>query len=353
MRSAFRSIVLGAILICAALQSTLAGNAIEAGRHDSSPNAQGVSPEPTVDAVTKSRARLASLLSHTSPLACIAEPPPRGEFEKTADYEARVERWKNDCEAAREIADRDLQAAPLTLPLLDTRVQYDADTEQFLMQLTQSDGRMYVAAPARTGVKLWAERKEAWVCRGHVPIAEAPAVKSTLRLLLRFQFAQPTPTRLGDSWIARDVRVLGVRKRDGGENDVVFEVPLTTCAMDRPDAFAGTPIATWQDTGLLAPVDSVPRRVGSGGNIKAPQKLRDVRPVYPPMALSARVQGIVIMEATIGPDGAVKDAKVLRSIPLLDEAALTAVRQWVFAPTLVDGVAVAVIMTVTTQFTLQ
>ena len=90
-----------------------------------------------------------------------------------------------------------------------------------------------------------------------------------------------------------------------------------------------------------------------GGNIKPPQKTSDVQPVYPPIAQSARVQGIVIIEATIGPDGAVKDAKVLRSIPLLDQAALDAVRQWVFTPTLLNGVPVPVIMTVTVQFTLQ
>src|ERR687898_774653 len=99
------------------------------------------------------------------------------------------------------------------------------------------------------------------------------------------------------------------------------------------------------------PPPAAPVRVG--GNIMPPQKTRDVRPVYPPIAQSARVQGIVIIEATIGPDGSVKDAKVLRSIPLLDQAALDAVRQWVFTPTLLNGVPVPVIMTVTVNFTLQ
>ena len=61
----------------------------------------------------------------------------------------------------------------------------------------------------------------------------------------------------------------------------------------------------------------------------------------------------MILEATIGPDGRVQDVKVLRSIPLLDQAALDAVRQWVFTPTLLNGVPVPVIMTVTVQFTLQ
>ena len=63
--------------------------------------------------------------------------------------------------------------------------------------------------------------------------------------------------------------------------------------------------------------------------------------------------GVVIIEATIGPNGAVQEAKVLRSIPLLDAAALDAVRQWTFTPTTLNGVPVPVIMTVTVNFTLQ
>src|SRR5436190_11055759 len=99
------------------------------------------------------------------------------------------------------------------------------------------------------------------------------------------------------------------------------------------------------------PPPQAPVRVG--GNIKQPTKTRDVKPVYPPIAQSARVQGVVIIEATIGPDGRVKEAKVLRSIPLLDQAALDAVKQWQFTPTLLNGVPVPVIMTVTVNFTLQ
>ena len=99
------------------------------------------------------------------------------------------------------------------------------------------------------------------------------------------------------------------------------------------------------------PPPAAPVRVG--GNIKTPTKTQDVKPVYPPIAQSARVSGVVIIEATIGPDGRVKDAKVLRSIPLLDQAALDAVKQWQFTPTLLNGVPVPVIMTVTVNFTLQ
>ncbi len=61
---------------------------------------------------------------------------------------------------------------------------------------------------------------------------------------------------------------------------------------------------------------------------------------------------MVILEAVIGVDGKVTNAQVLRSIPLLDQAALDAVRQWQYTPTLLNGAPVPVIMTVTVTFTL-
>jgi TonB family protein len=89
-----------------------------------------------------------------------------------------------------------------------------------------------------------------------------------------------------------------------------------------------------------------------GGNVKPPDRTFNVKPEYPAIAISARVSGSVIIEAVIGTDGRVSDAKVLRSIPLLDEAALKAVRQWRYSPTLLNGVPVPVLMTVTVTFTL-
>ena len=88
-----------------------------------------------------------------------------------------------------------------------------------------------------------------------------------------------------------------------------------------------------------------------GGQIKPPTKIKDVQPVYPAIARSARVAGVVTIEATIGPDGKVIDAKVVRSIPLLDQAALDAVQQWEYTPTLLNGVPVPVLVTVTINFT--
>jgi protein TonB len=97
-------------------------------------------------------------------------------------------------------------------------------------------------------------------------------------------------------------------------------------------------------------VPSGPVRVG--GQIKPPRKLNDAPPVYPSIAREARVQGVVILEATIGPDGSVDNVKVLRGIPLLNEAAVDAVRKWRYSPTTLNGVPVPVIMSVTVNFTL-
>ena len=89
-----------------------------------------------------------------------------------------------------------------------------------------------------------------------------------------------------------------------------------------------------------------------GGQIKEPKKLKNVNPTYPDIAKQARVQGVVILECTISPQGKVTDVKVLRGIPLLDAAAIEAVKQWVYSPTLLNGVPVPVIMTVTVNFRL-
>jgi len=89
-----------------------------------------------------------------------------------------------------------------------------------------------------------------------------------------------------------------------------------------------------------------------GGAIKPPTKTKDVRPVYPPIAQSSHLQGVVILEVVIGSDGRANRVAVLRSIPLLDQAAMDAVKDWEFTPTLLNGTPVPVNMTVTVNFTL-
>ena len=98
------------------------------------------------------------------------------------------------------------------------------------------------------------------------------------------------------------------------------------------------------------PAPTEPLRLG--GKIRAPQKIVNVPPVYPEIARRAQVQGTVFLEAIISENGRVRDVRVLRSMPLLDAAAMDAVRQWQFTPTLLNGQPVAVIMTVTVTFKL-
>jgi TonB family protein len=100
----------------------------------------------------------------------------------------------------------------------------------------------------------------------------------------------------------------------------------------------------------VAPQTPSPLRIG--GNIREPRKVHHVGPTYPEPARAAGISGVVILEATIDPEGIPVGLKILRSIPDLDQAAINAVRQWRYQPTLLNGVPVAVLMTVTVNFTL-
>jgi protein TonB len=96
-----------------------------------------------------------------------------------------------------------------------------------------------------------------------------------------------------------------------------------------------------------------PAPIRAGDLVRVPVKIVDVAPVYPPLAIRARVAGVVTIDAVIGVDGRVTEARVLRSTALLDNAALDAVRQWRYTPTLLNGVAVPVILTVRVDFALK
>jgi protein TonB len=92
------------------------------------------------------------------------------------------------------------------------------------------------------------------------------------------------------------------------------------------------------------------RRLEPG--ILPPRKIKDVRPEYPAGALRDQMRGTVVLDVTIGVDGRVVDAAVVRSIPELDRAALDAVRQWEFVPASLNGTPVAVIVTVIVNFSI-
>jgi periplasmic protein TonB len=132
-------------------------------------------------------------------------------------------------------------------------------------------------------------------------------------------------------------------------------VPCDYCVVDptaSTSAFRGIEGGTGVDAAQPPPVPPTPKIVRATA-LNMPKKVHDVAPEYPAIARSAGVEGVVIIEAVIAVDGSVRDARVLRSQPLLDRAAVDAVRQWRYEPTRLNGVPVPVIVTVTVQFRLQ
>ena len=100
------------------------------------------------------------------------------------------------------------------------------------------------------------------------------------------------------------------------------------------------------------PPAETPAPIRTGGALKPPALLTRVPPAYPEFAISARIEGMVVLEATVGRDGRVEEVRVLRSVPLLDKAASDAVLQWRYAPLLLNGKAERFILTVTLAFNL-
>ncbi len=87
-----------------------------------------------------------------------------------------------------------------------------------------------------------------------------------------------------------------------------------------------------------------------GGQVKAPKLVQRVAPEYPMLAQQGRVQGVVVLDAKVGPDGRVASVHVLQGNPLLTDAAVAAVRQWRYQPLLLNGMPTAFVLNVTVSF---
>ena len=100
------------------------------------------------------------------------------------------------------------------------------------------------------------------------------------------------------------------------------------------------------------PVPPTPKLVRVGGRIREPRKILHVAPIYPEIARQVRAQGTVTLECMLDATGRVESVRVLGSQPLLDDAAVMAVRQWRYTPTELNGVPVPVLMTILVRFSL-
>jgi len=114
-----------------------------------------------------------------------------------------------------------------------------------------------------------------------------------------------------------------------------------------PDGIIGAPALLGEEEVRFKPTN--PIRVGL---LQKPRKLHEVVPDYPEPARLARIQGVVVIEAATDVYGRVATARVVSGNALLNEAALRAVRQWMYEPYVVGGVPHPVIFTVTVTFTL-
>jgi len=134
-----------------------------------------------------------------------------------------------------------------------------------------------------------------------------------------------------------------------------------------PTAYTPVPLGTTAGigadgaltTGLTIVAPQPPEPPRPAGPVKvadlpvAPRKIADARPIYPDLARSAHVEGLVVMEAVLDPSGHVTQLRLVKSVPLLDQAAMDAVRQWRYTPSMYYGKPVSVLMTITIRFTLQ
>jgi protein TonB len=100
------------------------------------------------------------------------------------------------------------------------------------------------------------------------------------------------------------------------------------------------------------PKPVTPQRIRVGGNVQQALLIKQPRPIYPPLAKQARIQGVVRLNAIIGKDGTIQNLTVATGHPLLVPAALEAVKQWVYKPTLLNGEPVEVVTQIDVNFTL-
>lgn len=135
---------------------------------------------------------------------------------------------------------------------------------------------------------------------------------------------------------------------EGGEFDAVRIEPGFEHGI--PGGIAGGIIA---GAGIPLPPPPPPATpVRIGGEISAPRLAYRVEPEYPPIAVSAMIEGMVILEATVDGKGIVRDTRVLRSHGVLDAAAMRAVEQWRYEPLLLNGAPTPFVLTVTVSFSL-
>lgn len=180
--------------------------------------------------------------------------------------------------------------------------------------------------------------------------AQEEKQQATSRADGRFDFPQVAPGKYtlsaaipGFRELRQDFELKSARDWDRAITLQVGEVKETINVRDR------------RISGPVGPAQpQLPTPLRVGGNIRAPMKTVDVKPIYPKTMREAGREGVVPIEAMIGPDGSVSSVRVLSADvhPDFAIAAVDAVRQWKFTPTLLNGTPVEVVMKVSIEFRL-
>ena len=179
----------------------------------------------------------------------------------------------------------------------------------------------------------------------HAPPAAHTAVRSGPHVFVDRVFREPS--RVPDKIV------------DGSAAAEIEFAPEGPAAYGVPDGVIGAPaIEVMQLPKLAPPKAAAPvataktRPLPVGGDVQAAKLIRQLKPVYPPLAKQARISGTVRLEAVIGASGVIENLRVISGHPLLVPAAVEAVRQWVYRPTLLNSVAVEVLTQIEVNFKL-
>lgn len=157
--------------------------------------------------------------------------------------------------------------------------------------------------------------------------------------------------------VIHDAPALEVDAAMGG---VPGGIPGMTSASHPHSWATSVPVAPPPPPHIAAPVPpappppptAAPERINVGGDVQAALILEQVQPVYPLLARKARIQGSVKLQAVIGTNGRIKDLRVINGHPFLVNAALDAVRRWIYRPTVLNGSAVEVNTDIVVRFEL-
>ncbi len=191
-------------------------------------------------------------------------------------------------------------------------------------------------------VRPWGERQPPQKPAAHTQSAAKPGPRIfTERPLLQPPRIPQTVTMFDD---APTVQSIPGSAAFNGTPDGVFSV------LDTNTAFSPKPAPPQPPPSK--PTPAVTPRLKIGGMVQAAKILRQARPIYPPLARQARVSGVVRLEAVISRGGTVESLQVLSGHPLLVPAALDAVRQWLYQPTLLNGDPVEVLTQIEVNFKL-